>query len=191
MINLVVRSIVMVLIGVLLVMRREDIMPVIVQCIGAAFIIPGVLALVRHFMPSGREGALSVDNRMQVLSAVGSCVLGLLLLLSPGFFVAMLVSILGVSLLLLGLYQAVLLLLSKKYLRVSIYLFIMPLLQLLIGVFVLVNPFDAASLPFLLLGIGAIISGVSDLVSGIFVVNSRRKGGSNSQTTIDKVYMED
>lgn len=173
MLNVVIRSIVMVLIGVLLVMWREDILPVIVQCIGAAFIIPGVLALVRHFM-AGRGGSLPVDNRMQVLSAVGSCVLGLLLLLSPKFFVAMLVSILGVSLLLLGLYQAALLFFARKRVRVSLYLFVMPLLQLLIGVFVLAKPFDAESLLFLLLGIGAIISGVSDLLGGIFLLHARR-----------------
>ena len=172
MLSVIIRSVVVILIGVLLVFQRDTIMPVIVQCIGAAFILPGIVAIASLF--------ITADNKKNVLvwptavTAVGSVALGLWMLFSPLFFVALIMNILGVLLLLLGLYQIFVLVVSKKHCAVSFAFFVMPLLLVLLGGFVLAKPFGAASLPFLFIGIGAIIGGISDILSYMIIRRSNR-----------------
>ena len=48
MLNVIVRSVATILVGILLIMQREAVLPIIVQCIGAAFILPGLFALVSY-----------------------------------------------------------------------------------------------------------------------------------------------
>lgn len=181
MLNVIIRSVAMILIGVLLVVQRDIIMPVIVQCVGIAFVLPGIIALVSLFV-----GSASQKQRrsvvMPVITSVGSIALGVWLLSAPNFFVAIFMNLLGSLLLLLGIYQIVILFMSKRYCRVSIYLFFMPLLLVLLGFFVLLKPFGAASLPFLFIGIGAIVGGLSDLISSFVVRRSNR----NRQVFLEK-----
>ena len=174
MLNVIIRSAVTILIGVLLVFRRDTIMPVIVQCIGAAFILPGIVALAVFIVDYKKsEGKRSFSLSVPVTS-VGSILLGLWLLFSPLFFVALIMNLLGVLLILIGVYQAYILLMSKKYCTVSIGYFFIPLLLVVLGVFVLLKPFGVASLPFLLVGIGAVIGGLSDLLSFIILRRSNK-----------------
>lgn len=180
MLNVVIRSVATILVGILLVVQRDVIMPVIVQCVGIAFILPGIIALVSLFVgsPSKKQRTSLV---MPIITSVGSIALGVWLLSVPLFFVAIFMNLLGVLLLLLGIYQITMLLMSKKYCNVAIYLFFMPLLLVVLGIFVLLKPFGAASLPFLLVGIGAIVGGLSDLISSLVVRRSNR----NRQVLLD------
>lgn len=175
MLNVIVRSVATIIIGVLLVMQREAILPIIVQCIGAAFILPGLFALVSYLL--GRKKGLeqSWHPSIMLLTSVGSIVFGLWLLLSPAFFVGILMMLLGVLISLLGLYQIVALALARKFASIPFAMYIMPLTLIIVGLAVLVNPFDAASLPFILLGVGAVIGGVSDLINSLFIMYRRRK----------------
>jgi hypothetical protein len=56
---------------------------------------------------------------------------------------------------------------------------------MVLGLAVLVNPFDAASVPFLLLGIGAVVGGISDLINSLYIMYRRRKYRvANNETVI-------
>lgn len=175
MLNVIVRSVATIIIGVLLVMQREAILPIIVQCIGAAFILPGLFALVSYLL--GRKKGLeqSWHPSIMLLTSVGSIVFGLWLLISPAFFVGILMMLLGVLISLLGLYQIVALALARKFASIPFAMYIMPLTLIIVGLAVLVNPFDAASLPFILLGVGAVIGGISDLINSLFIMYRRGK----------------
>jgi uncharacterized membrane protein HdeD (DUF308 family) len=101
------------------------------------------------------------------------------MLFDPGFFIAILMWVLGGILLLVGLLQILGLLRVRKKMKISYMLFVIPVLIFLAGAVILFYPFEAASLPFVILGIAAIFSVVSDMINTIFVNNSFRNGASN------------
>lgn len=170
MVNVVVRSICVILIGVLMVVLREAFMPVIVQFIGATFIVSGIISLFNVYVLCKRGLSRNFDTFVLVVAGVAGVALGAWLLLSPGFFLSLLMLILGVLLLAMGLYQMTTLLMVQRRLHLSFYMYVVPLLLLAIGVLVIINPFEAAGLPFLIVGAGAILAGVSDLVSSLYLV---------------------
>lgn len=174
MLNVVIRSVATILIGVLLITQREAIMPIIVQCIGVAFVLPGIIALLSHFFNNKEAGGQKVGG-VVLLTSVGSLVFGLWLLLMPSFFVGILMMLLGGILTLFGVYQIAALVIARRIAPVPLYMYIMPIVLVALGCVVLFNPFGAASMPFLLVGIGAVVGGLSDLVNSIFVEYGRRK----------------
>ena len=178
MVNVVVRSLSVIVLGVLMVVLREQFLPVIIQFIGAAFVVSGVIALFNLYVIAKRGMSRVLDT--VVLGAAGSAgvILGAWLLLSPGFFLSLVMTILGVLLLLSGIYQLALLLGAHRRVGVSGYLYIVPVALVVAGVFVIVNPFGAAGLPFLLVGVGAVFAGLSDIVSYFYLLHRRRVAGS-------------
>lgn len=188
MLNVIVRSVATILVGILLIMQREAVLPIIVQCIGAAFILPGLFALVSYLLRKNNDTAQQKwQPTVTMLTSIGSIVFGLWLLLTPEFFVGILMMFLGIMVSLLGLYQITILILARKYSAVPFIMFIMPITLLVVGLAVLVNPFDAATIPFLLLGIGAVVGGVSDLVSSLFIIYSRRRTSEDVIISIDDI----
>lgn len=188
MLNVIVRSVATIIVGILLIMQREAVLPIIVQCIGAAFILPGLFALVSFLLRKNNDTAQQKwQPTVTMLTSIGSIVFGLWLLLTPEFFVGTLMMFLGIMVSLLGLYQIAILILARKYSAVPFIMFIMPIALLVVGLAVLVNPFDAATIPFLLLGIGAVVGGVSDLVSSLFIIYRRRRTNEDVIISIDDI----
>ena len=168
MLSVALRCLTAVIVGVLLIIYKGAVMPFIVQLIGVAFLLPGLIAVgLRLFAAKSGEGNLLSIN---MLTSLGSVAFGAWLLFAPAFFVAVLMNMLGVILLLAGVYQIVMLAKLRKYgFCPSVYYYIMPTLTVLLGIFVLFNPFEAATLSFFLIGAGAVIAGVSDFVGSMLL----------------------
>ena len=62
----------------------------------------------------------------------------------------------------------------QRRLHLSLYRYVVPLLLLAMGVVVVVNPFEAAAIPFLVVGVGAVLAGVSDLVNTLYLIRRSR-----------------
>lgn len=174
MVNLLVRSLCTILIGVLMIILREAFMPVIVQFIGAAFIVSGVISLFNVYLLHKRGLSKGFDAFVLVTVGAAALFLGAWLLLSPAFFLSLLMLVLGVLLLAMGGYQFVMLLAMQRCLHLSLYRYVVPLLLLAMGVVVVVNPFEAAAIPFLVVGVGAVLAGVSDLVNTLYLIRRSR-----------------
>ncbi len=178
MLQLCVRSLTTAAIGILLLALREQAMPFIVMCLGVLFMLPGIFTLTLFIIPKlrryGGDGSSAV---IVPIMAVGSLVLGLWMFLQPAFFVTILMWLLGGVMVVMGGTQLVNLLVAKRRVKVSFFLFLLPLLILMTGVIVLLNPFEAASIPFMILGVGAIIAALSDMISTVFLKLSSKKSG--------------
>lgn len=185
MLNIIVRSVATILVGVLLLMQREVIIPIIVQCIGTAFILPSLFVLVSYLLNKNTGTMRKEHFPITLFTSLGSLVFGLWLLLTPAFFVEILMILLGVLISLMGLYQIVSLILARRILHVPLVMYIMPLALVVVGLSVLLNPFDAASLPFILLGVGAVIGGVSDLLTSILILYRRKQHLKENNTRIE------
>ena len=174
MLNVVVRSLCVIVIGVLMVVMRESFMPFIIQLLGAVFMVSGAISLFNIYVLRKKGMSKGFDTAVLAFVGVAGVVLGAWLLLSPGFFLSVLMTVLGLLLLVAGLYQVANLLLAQKSVRVPFFMYIVPLLLIVAGVVVVADPFEVAGLPFLVVGVGAVLSGASDLLSSVYIAARRR-----------------
>ena len=183
MLNLFIRSLSTLVIGILLLMFREQALPFIVMCVGVCFILPALFILALTFVPSlKRFGASKTNAVVMPTIAVGSLLLGLWMFFSPGFFVTILMFVLGGVMTFMGIMQMIALFMARVSL--SPFLFIMPAIISVSGITILLYPFETASVPFVILGIAAIVSAVSDLINTIFIGYLQKKKQKNTEFQI-------
>ena len=159
------RGITALLIGVLLVFWSQSAVLYLIMAIGCLFLIPGLLSLLTYF----RKPSLVGNRRFgwaQVLG-VGSILFGLCLIVSPVFFEKSLMYALGIILSYAGLSEIIQLVSARQWVRVPGGFYVTPVLVMLLGIFILFNPIESANLPFILLGIGCMVYGLSDMVNVI------------------------
>ena len=158
----IIRSVCALIIGVLLVIWPEEAVKYLVITIGVLFLIPGLYGVFSFFSRSKNTEA--DDKRKPFpIPALGSALLGFLLMVIPSFFVSVLMYVLGALLVLAGLSQLLSFASARSYAYVPMLVFVIPSLILISGVVVLFNPFQAASIPFMVLGIAAIVYSLTDL----------------------------
>ena len=155
--NVWIRGIFSVLLGALLVLYPGAVSIYFVMLIGALFFVPGLLALIAYLRARSQ-------GQYFPFMGLGSLLFGLWLLIMPGFFVYILMYILGAVLVLGGLNTLVGLMQARRHTRVAWGFYVVPVLVLASGIVVLVNPFQVAELPFIVLGAASIIYGLSDMV---------------------------
>ena len=146
-------------IGILLMVWPEAAILYLVIAIGAMFFLPSLFSLVSYFM-KGRQ----VGMYFPIVS-LGSLLFGLWLMVSPGFFVGILMYVLGAVLVFAGISQIASLLGARSHAVVSFGYYVMPVLILLAGLVVLANPFAVATIPFIILGVSSTAYGVTELVN--------------------------
>ena len=104
----------------------------------------------------------------------------------PAFFVGILMYVLGALLVLGGIGQLMNFISIRKLTgSVPAIFYVIPVLLLLAGILILVNPFEAAKIPFIVLGASSIVYGLTDLFR---IIRYRRK--SNQVITDVEVIEE-
>lgn len=155
----IMRCVSAIVIGVLLMVWPEAAILYLVIAIGVMFFLPSLFSLVGYFMKGHQAGMY-----FPVIS-LGSLLFGLWLMVSPAFFVGILMYVLGAVLVFAGISQIVTLLSARSHSAVALGYFVMPVLILLAGLVVLVNPFVAATIPFFILGVSSTIYGITELIN--------------------------
>lgn len=133
------------------------------RVMGAMFMLPAVVYLimvaVRH-----ADARTSADY-MGVLPAVGGLCFGLVMIIKAHLFDGILQLLLGMLLLVLGLFHVIYLLLSRKSLNIKSWYYICPLIVLLCGILSLTLPSLRASVSTVVLitGIGLLLFNFTSL----------------------------
>ena len=169
-------------IGLLLMMWPEAAILYLVIAIGAMFFLPSLISLISYFKKKDEQ-----KGYFPIVS-LGSLLFGLWLMISPAFFVGILMYLLGAVLVFAGISQIVGLLDARSYANVSTGFMVMPVLILLSGLLVLVNPFAAASVPFIILGVSCTVYGVTELIN---FYKFRRKAPKAEEAIEDIVPIEE
>ena len=164
-------------IGVLLMAWPEAAILYLVIAIGAMFFLPSLFSLVGYFM-KGRQLGMYFP-----IVSLGSLLFGLWLMVSPAFFVGILMYVLGVVLVFAGISQIANLLAARNHTEVSFGYFVLPVLILLAGIVVLVNPFAAVAIPFVILGVSSTVYGITEL----FKIYRFRKKNPKTEVMIEDV----
>ena len=176
----VIRGICAVLMGLLLVTWPEAAIVYLVIAIGAVFFVPSLFSLVGYFTKGRQEGA------MFPIVSIGSLLFGLWLMVSPAFFVGILMYVLGVVLVFAGISQIIQLVNARGRTLVAPGYYIMPVLILLAGLVVLLNPFAAAAIPFIILGVSSIVYGITDIINQLRFRKKEEKKEEN-EVVIEEV----
>lgn len=155
----VMRCVSAIAIGVLLMVWPEAAIVYLVMAIGVMFFLPSLFSLAGYFLKGRQMGMY-----FPVIS-LGSLLFGLWLMVMPTFFVGILMYVLGVVLVFAGISQIVSLLGVRSRADVHFGFYVMPVLILLAGLVVLANPFAAASIPFIILGVSSTAYGISELIN--------------------------
>ncbi|MBR3896335.1 MAG: DUF308 domain-containing protein [Bacteroidaceae bacterium] len=164
------RGITALLIGGLLVFWSQSAVLYLIMVIGCLFLIPGLFSLLTYYRKVSPEGTRRF-GWPQVLG-VGSILFGLCLIVSPEFFEMSLMYALGIILSYAGLSEIIQLVAARQWVRVPGAFYVTPVLVMLTGIFILFNPIETANIPFIILGIGCIVYGISDMVN---IVKFRRR----------------
>ena len=167
-------------IGILLMVWPEAAIVYLVIAIGAMFFLPSLFSLVGYFM-KGRQ----VGMYFPIIS-VGSLFFGLWLMMSPGFFVGILMYVLGAVLVFAGISQIASLLGARSHAVVSFGYYVMPVLILLAGLVVLANPFAAATIPFIILGVSSTAYRITELIN-LYKFRKKVEKGMPTDVVIEDV----
>ena len=181
----VFRALCAIAVGALLVKYREQTVTWMTIAIGVLFFLSGVFSCAAYLVARGRA-----DDGVEVFAAdgsrltpvrptfpivgIGSLVLGLILTLMPGTFVASLVYLLAAILILGAAGQLMSLVAASRMARVGLYYWIMPSLTLLVGVVAVVSPSSIASAPLFVIGWAMMVYGVVELVNTVKIHRMRK-----------------
>ena len=83
--------------------------------------------------------------------------------------------LLGVLLVLGSLSQLINFISVRKIIKVPVFLYVISVLILAAGIVILFNPFTAATIPFIVLGIASIVYALNDLIRLLFYYGKRNK----------------
>ena len=174
MINNIIRGSLVALVGILLIVLNESVMPLLVRLLGVVFFLPAFMSLVNLYMK--RNGTPMFPMLMMNVINIGSVILGILLMLFPVAFLEFFVILLAVMLLCFSLLQAYAAISLCRSLKQGLGLLATPVLLLVMSIVLLFNPFDAISTATLIVGICLVVSGGSDIVISVLTTRNTPTG---------------
>lgn len=164
-------SICALIIGVLLVVWPDVAVRYLVITIGVLFMLPGLVGIFSYFATL-RQIREAGGKPFVPIAGIGSAILGFWLIIMPDFFITILMYLLGVLLVMAGLTQLFNFISVRKFTNVPFIMYVVPVLVLAAGMVVLINPFQVANVPFIILGVSSIVYALTDLVR---LIRFRRK----------------
>lgn len=157
--NSFLQGVIAILFGIILILWPNQASHYLILAIGLFFVLPGLYALFCYFFRPKSE------NAKFPIEALGSVVLGILLFLFPAFFISILMYLLGVLSVIGGISLIIMLFSNKKRRPVSIWYFVLPVVVLAGGIFILAKPEQVVESTFVIFGIVCILFGVSLLIN--------------------------
>lgn len=158
------RAVCALMIGILLVSNPENMTTLLVQVIGGLFLISGLVSVVNYFIIRYSD-KVAVKPIFPVVG-VGSFLFGIILGFYPAAFITYLMWIIGALMIIAGINQLWNMFRLRHFIPFRWYVLVMALLIMILGVVVIVNPIESASLPFILLGVNCMLYGISEVVNG-------------------------
>jgi len=158
--NITIRIIFALVLGAVLIVWPATAINYLVITIGALFLVPGLISIAGYFLRRRQS-----SETMFPIESIGSCLLGLALILIPDFFVGALMYILAAVLILAGFFQIRGLVIVRRQIKIPLGFYIFPVIILITGVVILFNPFKVVETTFMILGIACVAYSISELVN--------------------------
>lgn len=173
----VFRAVCAIIIGILLIKFPDNTVKGITIAIGILFLVSGVISCVTYFWSKRNVSEYKIydadgnivagEKPMFPIVGLGSAILGLILALSPTFFVSALMYIIGAILILGAINQYMNLISGRRYGHISIWFWLMPTVILLTGIYVMAKPLAPLAMAMLVLGWCTLLYGVVELINAL------------------------
>ena len=147
-------------IGLIMVVSRTDAMVLVVRIVAAFLLASGIVSFLVGYRDrqNGQRPLMGVNGAVDILVA-------LLIFIFPHFVAGLIVYLIGFALLGFGIFQLIALVSANKVMKVGVFGFVMPVLVLLAGAFLLARPAFIGTAVGTVAGIALIVYGLSELVS--------------------------
>lgn len=180
--NKTVRALCLLAVGALLVMQSDRAPAWLVQGIGALLIIPGIVSLLSLLRKDRSQREMLLYPVMGLVTIMA----GVALILAPSYFVQAFMYLLAALLIAAGIAQMI----SRWRMRrtgipVAWATFLIPLISVAAGIFVIVYRELAAALPFIVLGAAYILYALLELWSAMDVWKFSRTQTRNAQPALE------
>ena len=154
------RALTAIAIGVVMVWSKANALNIAVQIIAAFLVASGLVSLVVGYK-NRADGAFALMG----FNTVVDIFLGILLFLFPGFFAGLLVYLIAFVLIGFGLFQIVALGSASGVFRMGAIAFILPVVVIILGMFLIVRPSCIGETIGVIAGVALMIYGISELLS--------------------------
>lgn len=154
------RAAVAIAVGVVMVVSRTDAMVLAVRIIAAFILASGVVSLI-----VGYRDRQNSQMPLMGVNGIVDIVIAMLVFLFPHFVAGLIVYLIGFALLGFGIFQLIALVSANKVMKVGVMAFVMPVLVLLAGAFLLARPTFIGTAVGTVAGAALIVYGVSELLS--------------------------
>ena len=154
------RAIAAIAIGLVMVISRTDAMVLAVRIIAAFLLASGIVSFLVGYRDrqNGQRPLMGVNGAVDVLVA-------LLIFMFPQFVAGLIVYLIGFALIGFALFQLIALASANRVMKVGILAFVMPVLVLLAGAFLLARPTFIGTAVGTVAGAALMVYGVSELLS--------------------------
>lgn len=154
------RALVAVAVGVVMVVYNEQAMNIVVKIIAAFLLASGLVSLVVALKK--KEDSTS---KLMTFNAMVDIVIAALLFMFNGLVANLIIYLIGFVLLGFGIFQLAALISANRVTKVGVWSFVMPVLVIGAGAFLLFNPAFIKSSISIVAGVALLIYGVSELMS--------------------------
>lgn len=159
--NNVIRSIAIMLIGLLLIFMSDSGLELLIRVVGAAFFLPAMVSVINIYISRAQSGI--VPKVVISVIDVGSMAFGVWLMAAPSHFQGVFVKLLAIVLLIFAIYQVVMIVSAQRYSMVPMQMYIAPLVLIVVAIIMLTVSFRISTMS-IIFGACAFISGLSDML---------------------------
>ena len=174
-----IRSISIMLFGLVLVILSDGAMTVLIRLVGAAFFLPALVSIINLYV--SRAESKMISKVLISIIDVGSMAFGIWLMVSPGHFENVFVKLLAVMLLVFAVYQVVVIMSAQRHSIVPAQMYIAPLLLVIAGILLFAVDFSSLSTISIIFGLSAVVAGVSDMLLTMRLKDTKGKRISSSR----------
>ena len=188
----IIRALCAIAVGALLVKYRDEAVEVMTQVIGGLFVLFGLISFIKpkalrkkndELADDATDAAAKADNTLadslqggaRGCAALGSLLLGAVLICMPTTFVHFLVYVLSAFLIIGAIQQFVTLGAARSNASVGLFYWVMPTLLFITGVVALFKPSVIASAPLFFIGWCMMIYGVIECVNSLKARSNKKK----------------
>ncbi len=190
------RALVGVVAGLVLLIWPDTMKDIIVRIIGGLFLLIGCISIIVYFVSSRKsersQGSTDkVKNHFFIVNAVLSIIFGAVLIIIPNVFVGFLLVLLGIILVIFGVGEIVTFISARKQAPIPWYMYVLPCIVALCGIFLVFNPYESQILMFRLLGAGFFGYGLFELYATIRIRKAIKEKLSESYVNPSRELVED
>ena len=158
----VIRSVLVMLLGLVLIFMSESAMTLLIRVVGVAFLLPALVSIINLYVSRAESGIIS-KVLISVID-VGSMAFGVWLLASPAYFENIFMKLLAILLVIFVVYQLIMIVAAQRYSVVPFAMYIAPLVLIVFAVILFSVKMSSTSTSSILFGVCALLAGISDLL---------------------------